>query len=154
MLILVQFHGFLFKERQDCHHIHLHRDKERYPEATDPVYAEYHYRPRPWPTFIPYPNNEAWHYFKHPVDCGTSTELNKELPVLVKERYSALVIFVVASFVCLITPVATLWFIPCWLEEYLGDLQNATTPIVIAFAVVNIFISLATSLLIFRLTIP
>lgn len=95
--------------------------------------------------------------------------MNKELPVLVKdaiprhslafamhveERYSALAIFVVASFVCLITLVATLWFIPCWLEEHPGDLQNATTPVVVAFAVVNISISLATSLLIFRLTIP
>lgn len=70
----------------------------------------------------------------------------------IEEKYSAFAIFAVASFVCLLTLVATLWFIPSWLEKHPRDLQNATTPMVVAFTVVNIFVSLATSIAIFRLT--
>lgn len=165
--ILLQFQSFLFKEPRNCYYVHLHRDKERYPEATDPVYTEYRYMPQPWPSFIPYPSEEAWYYFWHPEDCGTSSDLNSKLPVRfrdaierhalafgmhVEERPSALAIFLMAGFVCFLALAATLWFIPRWLEKHPGDLQNATAPVVVAFAVVNIFISVATSLLIFRLT--
>jgi hypothetical protein len=77
----------------------------------DPEFKDYRYRPRPWPSETPYPSHEVWHYFNHPEDCGTSTDLKEMLPtpfkgpiaprsrvfsVDIKERYSTLAIFIPA----------------------------------------------------------
>jgi hypothetical protein len=101
-----------------------------------------------------------------PADCGTSTDLNKMLPVRIKdaatrtrafgvhidERYSVLTIFVPALVMVLLTLGATLWFIPLWLSNHPGDLQNATVPVVLSFTVVGFFVQFFASLLIFRWT--
>ena len=133
----------------------------------DPEFEDYRYRPRPWPSETSYPSHEVWHYFMHPEDCGTSTELKEMLPtrfkgpipsrsrafgVHIEERYSALAIFIPSSFMFLLTLGATLWFIPHWLKEHPDDLQNATVPITAAFTVGAFFIQLSVSLLIFRWT--
>ncbi len=164
---MAQFHSFLFKETLSFHYVDIHRDKERYPEVGDPEFEDYRYRPRPWPSETPYPSHEVWHYFMHPEDCGTSTDLKEMLPtrfkgpiaprsrafgVHIEERYSALAIFIPASFMFLLTLGATLWFIPPWLKEHPDDLQNATVPITVAFTVGGFFIQLGVSLLIFRWT--
>jgi hypothetical protein len=136
---------------------------------SDPEYGDYRYSPQPWPSGVPYPSREVWHYFMHPADCGTSRELNKMLPVRVEdattsrirafgihieERYSALAIFIPASVMVLLTLGSTLWFIPAWLKNHSGDLQNATVPVIVAFTVVGSLVQLSVSLLIFRWTSP
>jgi hypothetical protein len=102
----------------------------------------------------------------HPADCGTSTDLNKMLPIRIKdatsrirafgihieERYSVLAIFIPAFIMVLLTLGATLWFIPPWLNDHPGDLQNATVPVMVAFTVVGFFVQFFVSLLIFRWT--
>jgi len=164
---MAQFHSFLFKETLCFHYVDIHSDKERYPEVGDPEFEDYYYRPRPWPSETPFPSHEVWHYFMHPEDCGTSTDLKEMLPtrfkgpivsrsrafgVHIEERYSALAIFIPAALMFLLTLGATLWFIPPWLKEHPDDLQNATVPIMVAFTVGGFFIQLVVSLLIFRWT--
>ncbi|KAF4996921.1 hypothetical protein FDECE_12244 [Fusarium decemcellulare] len=161
---LGQFDSFLFKGSLDRHFIDIHKDRERYPDASDP---EYRYSPRPWPFEVPYPSRELWHYFMHPEDCGTSTEMNQMLPIRVsdaiphrirafgihiEERYSVLTIFLPAFLMILLTFLATLWFIPAWLKNHPHDLQNATVPITLTFTVIGCFIQLLVSLLLFRWT--
>lgn len=133
----------------------------------DVEYEDYSYKPRPWPSEAPYPSHEAWHYFMHPEDCGTSAELKEILPIRVKgcitshcrafgmhidERYSVLAIFIPAFIVVLLTLGAALWFIPLWLNRHPDDLVNATVPVMMALTVVGILVQLLASLLIFRWT--
>jgi hypothetical protein len=44
----------------------------------------------------------------------------------------------------------TVWFIPFWLNNHPGDLQNATVPIVVASAVVMGVTSICLAVLFFR----
>lgn len=148
----MQFDSFLYKSSENVHCISIHRDKERYPIASDPEYPEYSYQPRPWPSDQFYPSNEVWHYFSHPSDCGTSDALNRVLPVRVKEtldsharafgiyieeRYSVWAIFLPACVAIGITLAATLWFVPQWLSTHPDDLQGATVPTMLVSSVLG-----------------
>lgn len=101
----------------------------------------------------------------YPEDCGTSSDLKDMLPTRLKgsiaprsrafgmhieERYSILAIFIPALIVVVVTLGATLCFIPYWLKEHPGDLQNAAIPITVAFTVVGILLQLLISPLLFR----
>ncbi|KAI0405371.1 hypothetical protein F4802DRAFT_180002 [Xylaria palmicola] len=163
-----RFDSFLFQSSLDLHCISVHRDQERYPQQSDPEYPEYQYQPRPWPAGALYPNNEVWHYFENPGDCGTSTYLRDVLPVQtaggigsrkrafglhIEEAYSAWAIFIPAFVVVLATLAATLWFIPRWLRGHPDDLQNAAVPVTVVFTVVGSVLQILVSLVIFRWTL-
>ncbi|KAK8848930.1 arginyl-trna synthetase [Apiospora arundinis] len=162
-----KFDSFLYKSSENVHCISIHRDKERYPIASDPEYPEYSYQPRPWPSDQFYPSNEVWHYFSHPSDCGTSDALNRVLPVRVKgtldsharafgiyieERYSVWAIFLPACVAIGITLAATLWFVPQWLSTHPDDLQGATVPTMLVSSVLGSLFQAFFSLLVFRWT--
>jgi hypothetical protein len=160
MTDIAQFKSFIYKgERR--HHIQIHRDIERYPAKDDKNY-EWKLEDEDGDT---YPNGEAWYFFNHPEDCGTSTSLNEMLPkksrdeeksriivygMYVEQRHSVWHIFVPAVLVLGFTLGGTLWFIPSWLKDHPGDLQNATVPVLLAFTVVQFVLTLLTSLIIFR----
>lgn len=98
------------------------------------------------------------HYLFNPIDCGTSVDLNGRLPTLVKniilpQDFAFGVHFEEGPFffaillspillVCLVV-LFTIWFIPFWLERHPADLQNATTPLLVALAIVSPILSLA-----------
>ncbi|KAF4983474.1 hypothetical protein FDECE_17298 [Fusarium decemcellulare] len=162
-----RFQSFHFKPSLKRRYVVVDKDKERYPEEADPEYVSYKYDPRPWEDgkTCPCLSGEAWFFFKNPDECCNSNQLNRALPVRLKDtndsritawgihieqRHSAWVIFIPAIALALITLAATFWFIPQWLKDHPGDLQNATVPAVIAFGVMQLFIQLLVSLLIFR----
>jgi hypothetical protein len=134
---------------------------ERYPAKDDKNY-EWKLEDNDDNTF---PNGEAWYFFNHPEDCGTSTALKEMLPkkskdeeksgttvygMYIEQRHSVWQIFVPAVLVLGLTLGGTLWFIPQWLKDHPGDLQNATVPVLLAFTVVQFALTLLTSLIIFR----
>ncbi|KAH8711840.1 hypothetical protein GQ44DRAFT_731073 [Phaeosphaeriaceae sp. PMI808] len=112
-----------------------------------------------------YPNGEAWYFFNHPEDCGTSTTLKEMLPkkfkdeeksgttvygMYIEQRHSVWQIFIPAVLLLGLTLGSTLWFIPLWLKDHPGDLQNATVPALLAFTVIQFILALLTSLIIFQ----
>lgn len=158
----MQFNSFLYKNH--CHIIDVHKDAERYPHHED---TDYTFMPRPWPSEIPFPSRELWYYFMRPDDCGTSTALNKMLPIkvvesshsrmtafgiFIEEGHSVIALCIPPLIIFLFTISATFWFVPQWLKEHPDDLQNATTPTITALTVVSFPIQLFISVLLFRWT--
>jgi hypothetical protein len=155
----LQFKTFLYKEELQRHHVDIHKDKERYPEKGN---DEYNFKLEDgW-----FPNGEAWYFFMHPEECGTSKALQEMLPkrkkdesnpkiygLYIEQRHSVWQIFVPALLVILLTLSATIWFLPLWLKEHPGDLQNATVPLFLALTVVGLVLQLSMSLIIFRWSI-
>jgi hypothetical protein len=160
MTYVAQFKSFIYKGHRR-HHIHIHRDKERYPAKDDKDYE--------WKLEVEdgdmYPNGEAWYFFNHPEDCGTSTALREMLPkktrdeeksgttvygMYIEQRHSVWQIFIPVILVLGLALGGTVWFIPPWLKDHPGDLQNATVPVLLAFTVVQFVLTLLTSLIIFR----
>ena len=134
----------------------------------DQQFNEYSYAPRPWPEEWPFPNNELWYFLMHPEDCGTSSHLSQRLPrrlkgsltpgdvafgIHIEERYSVFAILIPAAFSILLSLVLTALFIKPWLSKHPDDLQNAAVPFNVVFTVLNSFLSLLVSLLLFRWTV-
>lgn len=133
----------------------------------DPDYDSYKYEPSPWQDGTPCPclSGEAWYFFQHPDECGTSRFLNDTLPVrlhattgsgftawglYIEQRHSVLAIFVPTLAMIVATLGATLWFVKPWLKDHPGDLQNATIPVIVAVTTLSMLLQLLTSLLVFR----
>ncbi|KZL78246.1 cyclin-dependent protein kinase complex component [Colletotrichum tofieldiae] len=165
-----RFQSFHFKQLLKRRHIVVHDDKERYPREADPEYRKYDYCPRPWEDGkdLPCSSGEAWYFYNNPDECCNSTQLNQSLPkrledtgqsrltgwgIHVQQRYSILVIFVPVMIVTGITLIATLWFIPYWLETHQDDLQNATVPVMLALTTVQFILQFLVSLVVFRWSI-
>jgi hypothetical protein len=152
----LQFKSFLYKEELQRHHVAIQKDEERYPDRKN---DEYNFKLEgKW-----FPNGEAWYFFMHPEDCGTSKALKEMLPkrkkdvsnpeiygLYIEQRHSVWQIFIPAFVVIVLTLGATLWFVPAWLKEHSGDLQNATVPLFLALAVVGLILQLSISVIIFR----
>ncbi|KAF4447041.1 cyclin-dependent kinase complex component, partial [Fusarium albosuccineum] len=162
-----RFQSFHFKPSLKRRYVVVDKDKERYPEEGDPEYVSYNYDPRPWEDGKPCPclSGEAWFFFKNPDECCSSKQLNRALPVRlndtndsritawgihIEQRHSAWAILIPAIALAIVTLAATFWFIPRWLKDHPGDLQNATVPAILAFSVMQLLIQLLASLLIFR----
>ena len=116
---------------------------------------------------MPYPGREAFWYFLHPEDCGTSSELQNKLPVrtngaletqcrafgvFVEQRYSAWAILLPTVLIILVTIGSTTWFIPAWLLDHPGDLQNATVPFTMTVTLMSTLVNILVSLFLFRIT--
>ncbi|OAL53531.1 hypothetical protein IQ07DRAFT_640587 [Pyrenochaeta sp. DS3sAY3a] len=157
-----RFKSFLYKSERR-HYIQLHRDKERYPPKED---ANYDWDlGNEWQDGDPYPNGEAWYFFKHPKYCGSSTALRDMLPkrrkdelrsgitvygLYIEQRHSVWQIFIPVVLVLTCTLGGTLWFIRPWLRDHPGDLQGATVPVFLALTVVQSLLGLLTTLVVFR----
>ncbi|KAI0156865.1 hypothetical protein GGR57DRAFT_511217 [Xylariaceae sp. FL1272] len=100
-------------------------------------------------------------------DSGTSTDQCKILPVRVTgglasrarafelhvdEAYSVWVIFIPACVAVLGTLAATTWFVPVWLSDHPGDLQNATVPAQVVFTVVITILQILIPIVVFRVS--
>lgn len=141
----------------------MHRKEERYPEANDPNYT---YIPKPWEDGAPFPAGEVRHYLEHPSECATSCYLNNSLPVRktkipLESRFKAYGIHVEQAlparilafflvFVLLVVVGSTAWFIPFWLSGHPGDLQNATVPIVLLAAIVQLISGIGLTIFFFN----
>ncbi|KAM5363807.1 hypothetical protein ACJZ2D_011841 [Fusarium nematophilum] len=162
-----RFRSFHFKHSLRRRYVVIDKDKERYPEEAEPEYRNYNYNPRPWEDGKPCPclSGEAWFFFNNPDECCNSRELNHALPVRlndtsdsritawgvhIEQRHSVLTIFIPTIALTLVTLAGTFWFIPQWLKDHPGDLQNATVPVTLGFTVIQFLIQLLVSLLIFR----
>lgn len=150
-----------------CLYVDIDRDKQRYPDDAEPEYVNYVYSPRPWKEGDPIPclPGEAWFFFQNPDKCGNFKGLNGTLPVrtsdmlafrvkawgmYIERRFSIFPILVPTLMAALLTLGCTLCFIPLWLEEHPGDLQNATVPVMAVFTVAVFFLQILVSLLAFR----
>ncbi|CAI6282786.1 unnamed protein product [Periconia digitata] len=162
-----RFKSFLHSSLRNRHYIDIHRDHERYPCKSDPEYTEYTFQPRPWPCDSQYPGGEVCFFFHNPSECGTSSILKETLPVrttgpiktrcrafgiYVEERYSFWALVVLALAMVIFTLGVTMWFVPEWLRDHPGDLQNATVPVMLAVSVVSIFSNLLVSLFVVRMS--
>lgn len=131
----------------------------------DPEYTDYYYTPNPWPEDRSFPNGEVWHFLNHPEYCGTSTETKDMLPVRLKgpigsrtqafgmylnEEYSLLVITLPTILLSLLLMIPSGWFMGFWLDEHPNDLQNASIPMHIVSSLLNLFINIPLTLLLFR----
>lgn len=144
---------YRWSRRLDCYRVELDKVQERYPTSADTDYKPV------WPNNRPFPNGQTLHYLEHPDDCGTSSWLNKKLPVRLTKPpkpdaddmtdpsfvafgihvEQGLNVCVLALFLVLIFIVVfggTIWLIPWWLNSHPDDLQNATVPIVVVSATV------------------
>lgn len=143
-------------------HVHIHKDRQRYPIQSDPEYSEYRYSPNPWPAGLPFPVQEMCWYFLHPEDCGTSSALNEMLParirgdlethhkafgIYIEQQYSVWAIFIPIVVLSCAFLGGTLWFI----KGHTDDLQTAIVPFTVASSLGTLVLNAGVSLLLFRM---
>ncbi|KAH3981626.1 hypothetical protein HBI56_165430 [Parastagonospora nodorum] len=163
----VKFYRFrTFKQTlQEVHHVQVFKGEEvlplNHPEYNCEIYAD-------WEEKDPLPSGELWHYFNDPKQCGTDSTLQKMLPkkinndvlakkkvygMFVEQRHSVWQIVILNLLVLALTLGGTIWFIPRWLKEHPGDLQNAIVPSTLALMILQFVSQLCVSVVVFRWSI-
>lgn len=149
--------------------VDLHEDMERYPESSHEEFQNYTYTPSPWVENSRFPcsSNELWLLFEDPEECGTSKDLNESLPVRcgdpdrsridawgvhMEQEYSANLMIIPVLIIDCLTLAGALWYMPFWLENHPGDLQNATVPVFLGMAIVGFLLHLPISFICSRWT--
>jgi hypothetical protein len=145
----------------------VEKDEERYPLEDDPEYADYRYKPQPWPLHQRrLPSKKVWNFMNQVDRCGTSTQLNQELPLYLngsivsghrrgfgmyfEEKYSVWGIVFLSFIVSMPIMAPLAWIAKDWLDKHPDDLQGAFVPFMLGLSVLVPLLNFYASLLAFK----